>query len=125
MLRGSGLTAVVAHGVKKGLTMDSTIAPSSSQPQTPLQPAAPATTPGTADEQAALDATNAPPPWPCGTGDGTGTMDDAFPDGPRCPTCGTPRPPFREKLSGLLDLALQTREAASTLVNALEQEVLP
>ena len=49
-----------------------------------------------------------------------------FPDpGPRCPRCGTPRPPFHERLSGLLDLALQTREAASILVEALEAEGLP
>jgi hypothetical protein len=45
--------------------------------------------------------------------------------GPRCPTCGTPRPPFHVRLSGLLDQALVAQEALSTLVHALEQEVLP
>ena len=55
-----------------------------------------------------------------------GTAEDSFPDdGPRCPTCGTPRPPFNVRLSGLLDLATIAHEATGTLKSALEQEVLP
>ena len=89
------------------------------------------------DHTASSDGTNVPPlPVPCTVvlylsagepPDNEPERDapDLPDDGPRCPTCGTPRPPFDPRLSGLLDLALQTREAANTLVNALEQEVLP
>jgi hypothetical protein len=55
-----------------------------------------------------------------------GTAAAAFPDPQTCPTCGRAyEVPFDPRWSGLLDLALQTREAASALVNVLEQEALP
>jgi|RhiMethySRZTD1v2_1073278.scaffolds.fasta_scaffold14938_8 hypothetical protein len=46
-------------------------------------------------------------------------------DSPHFPTCGTPRLPCDLRLSRLLDLALLTSEAASTLLAALEAEALP
>ena len=110
--------------------MDSTTAPSPTQPETCTHIPALEKTPGTAHElAAALDDPQAPgsspgqalqpmpPPCP--------SDPDCFPDGPRCPTCGTPRAPFPVRLSGILDQALVAQEALSTLVDALETEVLP
>ena len=51
---------------------------------------------------------------------------DTVPDPQTCPTCGKPfTAPFDVRTSRLLDLALQTSEAARTLVDALEQEGQP
>ena len=45
---------------------------------------------------------------------------------PTCPTCGRPFVvPFDVPLSGLLDLALQAKEAVCALQAALEEEALP